>query len=514
MSETHKRNNDDRVRPQNGMDEALQREIEDALGSMSLEDMIDAEEAQKNANRAAAAAAASAASGKEPPVARNLKRGKVIAIHGDDIFVDLGGKSQGLLPKDQYEGQELPAIGDLVEIMVEGYDKRDGVLLLSRKGAVLAAAWDTLGEGQFVEGRVTGTNKGGLELDINGIKAFMPISMIEMSHVEDGAAYVNQRLRCKVIEVDRGEKRVIVSRRGYLEVEAAEMREKTFESLQEGQIVEGKVKTIMPYGAFVDIGGTDGLLHVKDMSFSRVEDPKAIVKEGELLKVKVLKIDRETKKIALGLKQILPDPWEGVVQKYPVNDVIQGKVTRLAEFGAFIELEPGVEGLIPISEMSFEKRIKHPSEIVSVGQTPNVRVMSVDPEKKRISLSIKRVGDDPWTGASARWPEGTIVSGTVKRITEFGAFVELAAGVEGLVHISELSSTRVRSVGEVVQVGQTVQAKVLSVDETARRASLSIKQVQESPQYTGEPTAEAQAEAALPPPAPKRKKPLKGGLDY
>jgi small subunit ribosomal protein S1 len=248
------------------------------------------------------------------------------------------------------------------------------------------------------------------------------------------------------------------------------------------------------------------------MSYSRVEDPKSIVKEGQTVTVKILKIDRDTRKIALGLKQVLPDPWDNVAQKYAVNEVIQGKVTRLADFGAFVELEPGVEGLIPISEMSFEKRIKHPSEVLGVGLTTNIRVMTVDPEKKRISLSLKRVGDDPWLGASARWPEGTIASGTVKRATDFGAFVELAAGVEGLVHISELSEHRVRSVTEAVQVGQTVEVKVLSIDETARRASLSIKQVTMSPDYTG--PAQPEGQQAPPPPQPKRKRPLKGGLDY
>ncbi len=511
MSDTQKRKDDNRVRPKTGMDEALQQEIENALGDMSLEEMIEAEDQARKA-----AAAPPTIAGQEPGAKAtppNVKRGRVLAIHGDDIFVDMGQKSQGLLPKSQYEGQELPKIGDVLELTIEGYDKRNGVLLLSRQGAVMAAAWNTLEEGQLVEGRVTGTNKGGLELDISGIKAFMPISMIELFHVDDVASYVNQRLRCQVLEIDRSERRVIVSRRGYLEAEAAIKREQMFETMQEGMIVEGKVKTIMPYGAFIDIGGTDGLLHVKDMSFSRVEDPKSIVKEGQPIQVKILKIDRDTKKIALGLKQILPDPWDNVVEKYPANQVIQGKITRLADFGAFIELEPGVEGLIPISEMSFEKRIKHPSELIKVGDTPNVRVMTVDPEKKRISLSLKRVGDDPWLGASHRWPEGTIVSGIVKRATDFGAFVELAPGVEGLIHISELSEHRVRAVSEVVQVGQTVQAKVLNIDETARRASLSIKQIVMDPHYTGAPEPAGQ-EAPPPPPAPKRKKPLKGGLDY
>ncbi len=511
MSETQKRKDDDRVRPKTGMDEALQREIEDALGDQSLMDMIEAEDQARKAAAAPPTIAGQETDAKAAPP--NVKRGRVIAIHGDDIFVDMGQKSQGLLPRSQYEGQELPKIGDVLELTIEGYDKRNGVLLLSRQGAVMAAAWSTLEEGQLVEGRVAATNKGGLELDINGIKAFMPISMIELFHVDDVAPYVNQRLRCQVLEIDRSERRVIVSRRGYLEAEAAIKREQMFETMQEGMIVEGKVKTIMPYGAFIDIGGTDGLLHVKDMSFSRVDDPKSIVKEGQPIQVKILKIDRDTKKIALGLKQILPDPWDNVVEKFPTNQVIQGKITRLADFGAFIELEPGVEGLIPISEMSFEKRIKHPSELMKVGDTPNVRVMTVDPEKKRISLSLKRVGDDPWVGASHRWPEGTIVSGTIKRATDFGAFVELAPGVEGLIHISELSEHRVRAVSEVVQVGQTVQAKLLNIDETARRASLSIKQIVMDPHYTGAPEPAGQ-EAPAPPPAPKRKKPLKGGLDY
>ncbi len=506
MSDMQKRTDDERIRPRSGMDEALSQEIEDALGGMSLEDMIDAEEKARNA-----AAQPPAVAGQAPAAPSAVKYGRVIAINGDDIFVDLGGKSQGLLPASQYEEGEVPAVGDAVEVTIEGYDRRDGVLLLSRKGAILAAAWGTLEEGQFVEARVTGHNKGGLELDMNGVKAFMPVSMIEQFHVDEIEGYVNQRLRCQVFEIDRGEKRVILSRRAYLEAEQAEKRELMFETMQEGDIVEGKVKTIMPYGAFVDIGGTDGLLHIKDMSHSRIEDPREVVKEGDALQVKILKIDRQSKKIGLGLKQVLPDPWDLAASKYPVDQVVQGKITRLADFGAFIQLEPGIEGLIPISEMSFEKRIKHPSEVIAVGEMTNVRVISIDPERKRMSLSLKRVGDDPWMGASARWPEGTIITGTVKRITDFGAFIEMTPGVEGLLHISEASEHRVRSVGEVVQVGQQVQVKVLDIDEGARRASLSIKQITMDPHYTGQPSDEP---AAAPPPQPKRKKPLKGGLDY
>ena len=325
---------------------------------------------------------------------------------------------------------------------------------------------------------------------------------------------MNQRLRAQVTEVDQTEQNVILSRRALLEIEEAAGREKAWETLAEGQTVTGTVRNIMPYGAFVTLGnGIDGLLHVGDMAYTRIEDPKTVVKEGQEVKVKILKIDKETRKISLGLKQTMTDPWAGVEGKYRVDSIVSGRITRLADFGAFFELEPGVEGLIPISEMSFERRIKHPSEVVKENDNVKVRVMSVDPEKKRVSLSLKRVGDDPWTGASVRWAVGALVDGRVTRLADFGAFVELTAGVEGLVHISEISTTRIRAVSEALKEGQAVQAKVISVDEAARRISLSIKQVQAMPEYTGAPGAEAAAPETPPPPPPKRKKPLKGGLD-
>ena len=259
------------------------------------------------------------------------------------------------------------------------------------------------------------------------------------------------------------------------------------------------------------------LLHVKDMSHSRVEDPKTIVKEGQQVELMVLKVDRDSRKIALGLKQVLPDPWEGIEAKYPPNTTLAGRVVRLADFGAFVELESGVDGLVPISEITFERRIKHPSEIVNVGDMVRARVLSVDPQRKRISLSIKKAGDDPWMGASTRWPANEIVEGIVKRITEFGAFVELTPGVEGLVHISEIANTHVRKVSDAVSEGQLVRAKVLSVEEDRRRISLSIKQASPTQNYSGTsapatpaagPAVEEPAKAPT-----KRKKPLKGGLD-
>ncbi len=479
-----------RVEPK--LDASLQRELDEALGDLSIEDILDAE--QKTEKRAGAKGEG-----------EGVRRGTVVAIQGDDIFVDMGGRSEGLLPASQYEDEALPAVGDTVDVTIEGYDQTNGLLVLSRQGAVLAATWETLEEGQAVEGRVTGHNKGGLELTINGIRAFMPVSQIEIFRVEELAPYVDQRLQCEVVEVDRAENNVIVSRRALLDREAAAKAEKLWETLAKGQVVPGVVRSIMPYGAFVDIGGVDGLLHIRDMAHSRVEKPEDVVAEGQNLKVMIVSVDREERKIALGLKQILADPWDGAAGKWSEGDVATGTVKNLADFGAFVELEEGVEGLIPMGEMSFERRIHHASEVVNPGDVVKVRIMSVDTERKRISLSLKRVGDDPWMGASVRWPQDEIVEGTVTRLADFGAFVELAPGVEGLVHISEMSHNRVRSASEVVREGQTVAVKVIDVDEEQRRIALSIK---------GAGGAEyAAAEEAAPEPQRKRKKPLKGGLD-
>ncbi len=478
------------------LDAELQKELDEALGDMSIGDMIAAEDA-------ASAPAAPAGQG------AGVKTGRVEAIQGDDIFVDMGGKSQGMLPAAQFADEPLPEIGDLVEFTIEGYDRRDGLLLLSRQGAVLAATWETLEEGQSVEGRVTGHNKGGLELTINGIEAFMPISQIERFRVEELGDYVNQKLQCQVIELDRREGKVVVSRRNFLDLQAEAKREEMWETLKEGSRVKGVVRSIMPYGAFVDIGGVDGLLHVSDMSHSRVDDPKTIVAEGDAIEVQILKIDLEEKRIALGLKQILPDPWQDIENRFPEGQVVTGRITKLESFGAFIELTGGVEGLIPISEMSYERRIAHPKEVVTAGEVVKVRVLRIDLEKKRMSLSIKQVGDDPWIGASVRWPVDSIIDGRVTRTTDFGAFVELTPGVEGLIHVSQLGGGFVNRVEEAISVGQSVQAMVLDVDEEAHRISLSIKAITESPNYTGEPS-----DASEPAYTPKKhKNPLKGGLE-
>ncbi|HUU60194.1 MAG TPA: S1 RNA-binding domain-containing protein [Phycisphaerae bacterium] len=485
-----------KFRPEQKLDPVLQRELDEALGDASLEDLLAAEEAGERASQSV-----------EP--GDEVRRGQVIAVEADYLFVDLGGFRQGILPTQQFADDPLPQVGDEIEVTVEGYDTDDELLVLSREGAVHAAAWDTLEVGQIVEGRVTGTNKGGLELDVNRIRAFMPTSQIDIGRVEDLSPYLNERLRCRVIDVDRRDENLVLSRRALLEQDAAEAREKLWGTLAEGQVLPGVVRTIMPYGAFVDIGGVDGLLHVRDLSYSRVDDPHEVVQEGQQVQVMVLGVDHEERKVALGLKQTLTDPWEGAEAKWPVDSIASGRVTRLAPFGAFVELTEGVEGLIPISELSL-RRIRQPSEVVNVGDAVKVRVLNVDTERSRISLSLKRVQDDPWMGASVRWQAGSVVEGLVTRVAEFGAFVELTEGVEGLIHISELAEGHVRSVRDVVREGDTVQVKVVNVDEDAGRISLSIKQVDRLPEDTGlGPDAQGAAE----PPPRKRKRPLKGGLD-
>jgi len=480
---------DNTFEPPEDMDAAIQRELDEALAGKSLFDMLDNEHAGQN------------------PSDKGVRNGKVTAIHGDDIFIDLGGKGQGILPAKQFDGQ-LPEINDVIDVVVEEYDPDEGLVSVSLPGAVKDADWDTLEMHQIVEGRVTGHNKGGLELLVNDIRAFMPISQIEMFRVDDLHAYVNQRLQCEVIELDKADRNLLVSRRVLLERQAEKVREQVFERLAEGQTVEGTVKTIMPYGAFVDIGGVDGLLHVRDISRRHITDPSEIVKPGEKIKIMVLKVDHKARRVSLGLKQTMPDPWIDAETKWPVQTVVSGRVVRIVDFGAFVELEEGVDGLVPIGEITYEKRLRHPGEVLHEGQVVRVRIMAVDLERKRIRLSIKQVGDDPWVGASARWPEQTVVDGTVTNVTDFGAFVELVPGVEGLIHISELAPGRVSRVTDVVKEGQTVQVKVLTVDEDQRRISLSIKQV-----AGAEPAGQAKPGSQERPNNKKRKKLLKGGLD-
>lgn len=316
------------------------------------------------------------------------KKGRIMAVRGADVFVDMPGqRSQGALPIAQFP-EGVPPVGTEIEYGIEGYDAANGLLILSRLGAAVQADWSTVAAGMIVEARVTETNKGGLSVNVNGIRGFMPISQIDLYRVENAEQFVNQRLRCIVTEVNPEERNLVVSRRALLEKEREEQREKTWQELAEGQIREGVVRSVRDFGAFVDLGGADGLLHVSEMSWNRVLDPTTIVQPGQTVKVVVLRVDREKRKVSLGLKQLTASPWDDIETRFPDNHIVPGKVTKLMDFGAFVELEPGIEGLVHISELS-PQRVRRVADVVQVGQEVQVMVLRVDKAQRKISLSLK-----------------------------------------------------------------------------------------------------------------------------
>jgi small subunit ribosomal protein S1 len=356
------------------LDVDLDRELEAAMGGLSDKDLygdLSKPEPKKSGEQA-----------------QGRKKGKVIQVHGPDVFVSIpGGRSDGVLPIQQFPDGP-PAVGTEVEVDIEGYDPQSGVLLLTRKGAVQQADWSSVSVGMIVEARVTATNKGGLSVDVNGIRGFMPISQIDLYRVENTEKYVNERLRCVVTEVNPEERNLVVSVRALMEQEREEKRGQLWRELAEGQVRTGVVRSVRDFGAFVDLGGADGLLHVSEMSWSRVSDPNAVVQVGQTVKVVVLKVDREHRKLSLGLKQLQASPWDNIDSRYPIGTIVKGKVTKLMEFGAFVELEPGVEGLIHISELA-PQRVRRVGDFVKPDQEVQVAVLRIDPAARKISLSLK-----------------------------------------------------------------------------------------------------------------------------
>ncbi|MEM9914218.1 MAG: S1 RNA-binding domain-containing protein [Planctomycetota bacterium] len=407
-------------------------------------------------------------------------RGRISAIRGEDVFIDItgglsteGAKLQGVLPLVQFE--RPPRMGSIMDFVVDKVNEQEGLVYLSREGAISLATWDQLTRGSVVEARVTKSNKGGLELEMVGsIRAFMPASQIDLYHVDDLEQFVGQKMEAVVQEIDRKAKKVLLSRRTHLENVKVKNRDKVLKELEVGQERDGVVSSVVDFGCFVDLGGVDGLVHVTDLSHAHVNKPSDVVKAGEKVRVKVLKIDTEKNRIALGMKQIQPDPWEGVADKYQPGEQVSARVTRTANFGAFIEVEPGVEGLLPMSEMSW-KRIHKAEEVVKVGDVVQVAILNVDPKKHRLTLSLKAAKGDPWVGATVKYAKDAMVTGTVTGTTDFGAFVELEQGIEGLVHISELDTKRVGQVTDIVKVGDTKEFRIKDIDEDKRKISLSLK---------------------------------------
>jgi len=420
-----------------------------------------------------------------PPAADEVLQGTVLGIKGKDVIIDFGYKSEGIVPIEQFlspSGELTVHVGDAVDVMIDPSEQLEGYVLLSHTRAARLRIWDNLDkayENQLVlSGRVLGRVKGGLAVDV-GIKAFMPGSQADPRPVHNLDALVGQDVPVKIIKLNRRRGNVVVSRKAAIEEEINVRKNATLEHLAEGAVVTGIVKNLTDYGAFIDLGGIDGLLHVTDMSYGRITHPSELLHVNQEISVKVLKFDRNKERVSLGLKQLEPDPWDTVIQRYPVNTRVIGRVVNVTDYGAFVELEPGVEGLIHISEMTWSRRMKHPSKVVKSGDQVEAVVLEVHPKDRRISLGLKQLEPNPWTTIDKRYSVGSVVEGRVRNMTDFGAFIEIEEGIDGLVHVSDLSWTkRVKHPSEILKKGQIVQAVILNIDSRSHRLSLGIKQLQ------------------------------------
>jgi small subunit ribosomal protein S1 len=414
-----------------------------------------------------------------------LIKGKVIGMAGDDVVVEVGLKSEGLIPKEEFEHGQEPKPGDIIDVLYDGMEGENGLVQLSKRKADRQLSWqrimDTTKEGDVVEGMVTRKIKGGLLVDI-GVPVFLPASQVDIRRPGDINDYVGRKIRAEILKIDLERRNIVISRRKLIETERDAAKKRLLENLKEGEIVSGEVKNIADFGAFVDLGGIDGLLHITDMSWGRINHPSEMLKIGQKVEVKVLNIDREKEKIALGLKQREASPWEEIERKYPVGSRVKGTVVNLMSYGAFVRLEDGIEGLVHISEMSWTRRINHPSEIVQPNQEVEVVVLDISKDKQEISLGMKQTEVNPWELVSEKYPPGTIIEGKVRNLANYGAFVEVEPGIDGLLHISDISWTKkITHPQEVFKKGDVVKCVVLDVDRAKQRISLGVKQLTEDP---------------------------------
>ena len=419
--------------------------------------------------------------------------GRIVRIEKEFVIVDVGYKSEGQIPLSEWEeGEEPPVPGQMVKVLVEeledsvpGEDLANGMIALSKRKAAKIEAWmkmmEKVKEGDIIEGMVTKKIKGGLLVDI-GVHVFLPASQVDVRRPADIGEYLGKPIQCLILKIDEARRNIVVSRRKLIEAQREEKKNALLHELQVGQVRKGTIKNIAEFGAFIDLGGIDGLLHISDMSWGRITDPHEVVSIDQEIEVKILHIDYEKEKISLGLKQLSPSPWETVEEKYPVGSKVLGTVVNVMSYGVFIKLEEGIEGLVHISEMSWTKRISHPNEILSVGDQIEVVVLGINREKQEISLGIKQTQENPWETIDEKYPIGSEITGTVRNLTNYGAFVEIEEGIDGLLHVSDMSWVRkIAHPNEVVTKGQTIKCKLLSVDKKNRRIALGLKQLQEDP---------------------------------
>jgi small subunit ribosomal protein S1 len=412
-------------------------------------------------------------------------RGTVVGITDRGVVIDFGYKSEGIVNQAEFmeNGEVTVKRGDEVDVLVKNMETGEGYPVLSRADAVRLRAWDDLekafDEGTPVKGRVIERIKGGLRVDVEGVPAFLPGSQVDVRPLRNLDSLRGREIEAKIIKLNRKRSNVVLSRKAVLEERNAGRKDETLNQIEEDIIIEGQIKNLTEYGAFVDLGGLDGLLHVTDMSWGRLQNPGEMFKVGDSVQVKVLRVDRGRERVSLGYKQLLPDPWETIEERFALGTRMTGKIASVTDYGAFVELEPGVEGLVHVSEMSWSKRVKHPSKIVNPGDTVEVEVLGVDSKARRISLGMKQVQDNPWRTLNDRYQVGARVQGRVRNLTDFGAFIEIEDGVDGLVHVSDISwSRRIKHPGEVLKKGQPVDAVITAIDPENRRMSLSIKELE------------------------------------
>jgi small subunit ribosomal protein S1 len=415
----------------------------------------------------------------------SIVKGRIIEKRATEVLVDIGYKSEGIISLSEFEDSATLAVGDEIEVLLERLENDEGMVVLSKEKAAQKQNWEKIvkiyNEGGLISGKVKAVVKGGLMLNV-GVEAFLPGSQVDIIAPKNLREYEGKTLECKIVKINEERKNVVLSRREIIEAERAEKRSKLLAAITKGSLVKGTVKNITDFGAFIDLDGLDGLLHITDMSWSRLNHPSELLKIGQEVEVVVLEIDREKERVSLGLKQKTENPWDKIAEKYPVNLKIKGKITNLVPYGAFVELEPGIEGLVHVSELSWTKRIARPSDVLTLGTEVEAVVLGVSKEDQKVSLSIRQLDTNPWEEVSLKYPVGTRVKGKVRNLTAYGAFVELEEGIDGMIHVSDLSWTRkINHPSEMLKKGDEVEAQVLEIDKTNQRISLGVKQISDDP---------------------------------
>ncbi|MBC8346326.1 MAG: 30S ribosomal protein S1 [Candidatus Marinimicrobia bacterium] len=417
---------------------------------------------------------------------REIVTGRVIGMNEKEILIDIGFKSEGVILRNEFTEENLPEVGEKLDVYLERMEDESGKTVLSKEKADFLRRWTELRNhhetGEIISGRIIRRIKGGMIVDLNGVQAFLPGSQIDVRPVKDFDKYIDSDIDLRVVKFNEFRKNVVVSHKAILEESMAEQRDELFQKLEVGSVMEGRVKNITDFGVFIDLGGIDGLLHITDLSWGRVNHPSELIGMEDTLTVKIIDFDQDKKRVSLGLKQLTPHPWDNVDERYPEGTNITGKIVSMTNYGAFVEIEPGIEGLVHVSEMSWTRHIKNPSEMYSLGDEVEAVVLAIDSEDRKISLGAKQLQDDPWDQIEEKYMVGTIVNGKVINLTQFGAFIELEEGIDGLIHVSDLSWTKiVRHPKEIIEKGQEVEVRVLEVSRESRRIALGLKQVSDDP---------------------------------